>query len=120
MDKKETLCWDCQRAVCGCSWAKKLKPVKGWVVEENKRGVKVLECPLFIEDYKFVKIPGIAQLIGINTRTLYRKLQSSGGNGLRYDRLKLILARFGYETRIYKGKVTNVYIRKRRKSYDIR
>ena len=116
--KGDSICWDCQRAVCGCSWAKKLKPVEGWIAEENKLGYRVLECPLFIEDYTFVRLPDIAKLIGADTRTLYRKLQSSGGNGLRYDRLKLILARFGYETRIYRGKVTNVYIRKRRKCHD--
>lgn len=108
----DSICWDCQRAVCGCSWAKQLKPVDGWVAEENKLGYKVLECPLFIEDYKWVGIPDIAQILGVNERTLYRRVSSN--SGIRYARLKLLLAKVGYEMKVYSDKKHSVYIRKRR------
>ncbi len=29
-----TLCWNCKKATGGCSWADKLKPVKGWTAEK--------------------------------------------------------------------------------------
>lgn len=116
--KGDSICWDCQRAVCGCSWAKKLKPVEGWIAEENKLGYRVLECPLFIEDYKWVGVPDIARLLQVNERTLYRLI--SGNLGIKYSKLKLLLARAGYELKVYKGKKCSMYIRKRRKCHDIR
>jgi len=116
MDKKETLCWDCQRAVCGCSWAKKLKPVEGWVAEENERGFRVVECPLFIEDFKAVRLPEIAEILNIPREVLSKKI---GCGSSKFDRLKLILKHFGYEVKFYKGKSMSIYIRKRRKYHDI-
>lgn len=57
----ETICWHCQNACGGCSWSKKLKPVKGWKAEKIK--VKIVkgdyndsyivnECPEFKPDAK--------------------------------------------------------------------
>lgn len=34
--KNDTLCWSCQNATGGCSWSKKLKPVRGWKAEKIK------------------------------------------------------------------------------------
>lgn len=57
--KKDTLCWDCQNACCGCSWSRTFTPVKGWVAEPTvityKTGdtlhttdtYKIFECPEF-------------------------------------------------------------------------
>lgn len=49
-----TLCWDCKRAIGGCRWSEKLKPVKGWVAvsveKDTGRTYNVIECPLFIRD----------------------------------------------------------------------
>ena len=60
---KDTLCWDCQNACCGCSWSRTFTPVKGWVTEpavityKTKSGevhttdsYKVIECPEFKGD----------------------------------------------------------------------
>ena len=55
-----TICWDCANATTdGCSWAKDLKPVKGWeaepTVKQNFRGEPlksflVIRCPKFKQD----------------------------------------------------------------------
>lgn len=43
----DTLCWECRNATGGCSWSKKLKPVKGWTVEEGSVSVSVKSCPKY-------------------------------------------------------------------------
>ncbi len=54
--KKTTLCWDCQNALCKCSWSREFKPVEGWTAIQTTIGrdrVKsfcVIECPEFRED----------------------------------------------------------------------
>ena len=57
--KKDTLCWDCQRACGGCSWSQSFTPVDGWEAQPTKikcgrRGFissyLVTACPLFIPD----------------------------------------------------------------------
>lgn len=56
--KIETICWKCQNACGGCSWSRRLEPVKGWKAERvvNKdiydtkfKSYKVIECPEFKE-----------------------------------------------------------------------
>lgn len=57
---KDSLCWDCQKACCGCSWSRSFEPVKGWKAKETKKlyngeessGYKVIECPEFVPDVK--------------------------------------------------------------------
>lgn len=63
-ERKDSLCWDCQKAIGKCSWSEygKQEPVPGWTVEVTKRtervngytydrtGMTVLACPLFEED----------------------------------------------------------------------
>lgn len=62
--KRDSLCWDCQRATGFCPWSKykKFEPVPGWTVEKTIRidktppytyereGITVLDCPLFVPD----------------------------------------------------------------------
>lgn len=57
--KKDQLCWDCQKACGNCSWSKKLKPIKGWVVqptiiksngEPTIHTYKIIKCPEFVRD----------------------------------------------------------------------
>ncbi len=57
--KVPTLCWDCAKAIGGCSWADEFKPVKGWKAivhgrnidgELDQTGYKVLRCPEFKRD----------------------------------------------------------------------
>ena len=61
LKKKETLCWTCQKATCGCSWSRSFIPVEGWKAEETKisgvntspvitKSYRVIECPEYIED----------------------------------------------------------------------
>lgn len=46
-----TLCWDCRNSTTkGCRWARRFRPVNGWVAVENKNGYLVEECPEFIRD----------------------------------------------------------------------
>ena len=55
---KETLCWDCQNAVVGCSWSSCFEPVPGWTaVPQNIRELgritpsyHVEACPEFVPD----------------------------------------------------------------------
>lgn len=56
----QTICWGCQRATGGCSWADHgQQPVDGWKAIKTRLRAKtdeyttsyiVLECPLFIAD----------------------------------------------------------------------
>ena len=59
--RKETLCWTCKNAVCGCSWSKSLTPVDGWdAIPTKVRGnaeldewldsFLVVSCPEYEED----------------------------------------------------------------------
>lgn len=61
--KRETLCWDCQNAISGCSWARNFTPVEGWTAVPTEiepfgtstkptKSFCVLNCPLFIKDEK--------------------------------------------------------------------
>ena len=63
MNRTETLCWSCQRAVpdptVACSWSLRFKPVPGWDAEEtimpggNGNKIKsycVYDCPRFLRD----------------------------------------------------------------------
>lgn len=56
---QQTICWDCSKAVSGCSWSRYFKPVKGWKIIPIKKEVYggaayksciVLECPEFKRD----------------------------------------------------------------------
>lgn len=57
---KATLCWYCQRAVGGCSWSRKFKPVEGWDAIPTKiwyghkaeplQSYIVKSCPQFLGD----------------------------------------------------------------------
>lgn len=52
----DTLCWDCQNALCGCSWSKHFEPVEGWEARKTPKtkakpnSYKVYKCPEFILD----------------------------------------------------------------------
>ena len=56
-EKKEQICWRCQRELCDCSWMKSSIPVDGWdadpVIVKDKEGdirsFKIKYCPNFIE-----------------------------------------------------------------------
>lgn len=62
MAELSTICWDCKRAVLGCSWSKSYTPVPGWnaiktqiaAYDKDRKiyyeSYKVLECPLFEAD----------------------------------------------------------------------
>ena len=55
---KQTLCWDCQRAVKECPWSANFEPVPGWDAEPTLlmadyrpvQSFHVKACPLFEPD----------------------------------------------------------------------
>ena len=69
--QKDTLCWKCANACCGCSWSKNFIPIKGWKAQRTKvyqtdssvrRGETssyvVIECPEFVSDVHKYKSTG--------------------------------------------------------------
>ena len=52
MKNKPTLCWRCDNAIYGCSWARNFVPVKNWTavptVIEGNTSYCVIDCPEFI------------------------------------------------------------------------
>lgn len=57
----KTLCWDCAKAVCGCSWSIDFTPVEGWDAIPTKLTAQhrdtgeidsfcVIDCPEFVSD----------------------------------------------------------------------
>ena len=80
---KNSLCFDCQNAVCGCSWSRRFEPVEGWVAKpvklkaDNKYNryidsYVVKKCPLFVPDDTWNFIENFYQLHGISKRTFFR------------------------------------------------
>ena len=52
MNKANTLCWDCENCIGGCSWSKDFEPVVGWKAEavtnsDNSDTYFVHDCPQF-------------------------------------------------------------------------
>lgn len=50
---RDTLCWDCKKAMTGgCSWTnpEKVQPVEGWVAKKSRDGYIVADCPQFERD----------------------------------------------------------------------
>lgn len=52
----DTLCWDCKKALCGCSWSMFFEPVEGWKARKTPKtkskpsSYKVYKCPEFVSD----------------------------------------------------------------------
>jgi len=50
----DTICWECANATGGCSWSKRLIPVKGWkaipTTKQTTNSYAVYECPKFKRD----------------------------------------------------------------------
>lgn len=93
--KKDTLCWSCKKACCGCSWSKFFIPVKGWVAEPTIIADKaetykinsyhVKSCPKYINEgiSKTKTYKELAAELGISVRTFFRrkaKLKKGGEN----------------------------------------
>lgn len=50
-----TICWDCKKAIGGCSWSNYFIPVKGWTAKPTTKtgGIAsylVIDCPSFERD----------------------------------------------------------------------
>ena len=64
--KRDSICWDCQRAIAdptiGCSWSRHFHPVERWTAEEQMitsvskgeriqiKSYLVIYCPKFLPD----------------------------------------------------------------------
>ena len=76
-EASETLCIMCANSCIGaCSWSAELKPVDGWVAEENPRGYLVRECPEFVKETAETILPadidndGMMRLLEAVTRQM--------------------------------------------------
>ena len=93
----DSLCWDCGRALGGCSWSKRFKPVKGWEAEktviQDVRGdcesYHVISCPRYRPDRrKTISMPEVLKALNINRHVYYqssikeieRRLKAKGLN----------------------------------------
>lgn len=93
MNKKESICFNCKRALDSkefhCPWSEKFEPVEGWVTvpgrtyvmnDKKTQGVQVVECPLFIKDKKYFDMKDIIQLIvnkyGVTENAFYKRRMS--------------------------------------------
>ena len=59
---KHNICWDCQKAVCGCNWSRNFTPVEGWEAElieyqpwdtndsHPHTTYHITKCPEFVKD----------------------------------------------------------------------
>lgn len=64
MRRRQSICWDCQKAYGGCSWSKRFEPVEGWTAKKSylsngkKRKITdtfaISDCPEFVQDPKFL------------------------------------------------------------------
>ena len=49
------LCWDCEKALGGCSWSRHFKPIEGWDAiyipdrPQNPATYSIIACPEFVE-----------------------------------------------------------------------
>ena len=77
----KTICWECKKATCGCSWSKYFKPVEGWeaepttVKDENYTysSYLVKSCPEFEPDNRRVLTNAkIAKMFGVSERSIQR------------------------------------------------
>ncbi len=78
----ETLCWGCKKAIGGCSWADKLKPVEGWDAEPtivkdadgDFESFLVKTCPEYIpDDKRIITTHEIADILGISQPWVIRR-----------------------------------------------
>lgn len=79
MSEKETLCWGCKNAICGCSWADDSVPVKGWnaektIVKDNEGDFEsycVKACPEYVPDKRrIISAAEIARRLGVVGTTI--------------------------------------------------
>lgn len=78
MNEKETLCWGCKNAVCGCSWVDG-KPVEGWDAEKtivkdvdgDYESYLVKACPEYVPDRRrVISVNELAQILGVTRTTV--------------------------------------------------
>lgn len=43
--QSDTICWHCEKACGGCSWADRFEPVEGWVARKGNISYNVRKCP---------------------------------------------------------------------------
>ena len=78
------LCWNCKNACGGCSWSRDFTPVIDWTATPTKiignqyiiPSYSITACPEYIselDNYSVKTNKQIADELGINLRTYYRK-----------------------------------------------
>lgn len=85
---KPNICFDCQNAVCGCSWSRDFTPVPGWTAEktvirqiyvkgyeQDVETYHITACPQFVPDKGFVaRAPQKRPVMCVNTGIVYPSL----------------------------------------------
>lgn len=97
---KSNICFDCQNAVCGCSWSRDFTPVPGWTAEktvirqiyvkgyeQDVETYHITACPQFVPDKGFnafieypstVKRPVKCLTTGVVYPSLYEASNQTG------------------------------------------
>lgn len=82
---KPNICFDCQNAVCGCSWSRDFTPVPGWTAEKTYvmqcyvpgyesqiETYHITACPQFVPDKEYVELPKSRPVQCVDTGVTYR------------------------------------------------
>ena len=75
------ICFDCENAVCGCSWSRSFEPVPGWTAE--KVIIEQVYRKGFLESYHITACPQFVSsnedrpVICVNTGVVYPTLEEA-------------------------------------------
>ena len=87
MGSKTQLCWKCDKATGGCSWAHNGTPVKGWTAEPTVirddtdingsiiKSYRITKCPLFSPEnrkQKRITLEELKNIFGVSRRCIGR------------------------------------------------
>ena len=80
------ICFDCRKALGGCSWSRDFIPVPGWTAEpavlkcggsESTQTYRITACPLFDPDGKTPTSPDSIPIRCIETGVVFRSLNAA-------------------------------------------
>ena len=90
-----TLCWSCAKCTDGnkCEWAYGIERNDWAIKRDDMGGIIVIDCPNYIEDWRWLNTEDIARLLCISERSVFRygdnkliKLLNDKGYRAKIDR----------------------------------
>ena len=105
------LCWKCDKATGGCSWAHNGTPVKGWtakptVIRDDTdingsiiKSFRIIKCPLFVPENRKTKritLEQLSKILGVSHRKIGRMDDASLIAEVEQKGLHLIIERENY------------------------